>query len=390
MPLRQLFLGTLAKCTHSQWHMPNTFENGCRLMGNNQAILPSQTIREYIKKGHISTSTPIEESQIQPASIDLRLGSVAYELRSSFLPGELSDIVTKLETLQLCRRTLDLENSAVLEANKVYLIELTESLSLPPHVWARANPRSTTGRADMFTRLLCDFGTEFEGVPPGYTGKLYVEVVPRTFSVRVKQGTRLNQIRFISETWPHGIDLLEPEGKQNLHSLRKQILTVDLEPGDSAGIIGFRARRHAPVLDFDCVGCHDRQEFWDPLFLGELRSIVLAPDDFFLLKSTESVVINPREAAELSPYDPSFGEFRVHYAGFLDPGFGYEAKASVDQGTPVVLEVRTRDVCFLIEHAQRIAWLQYYQLHDLPDKIYGAGIGSSYHRQGITPGKQFT
>jgi dCTP deaminase len=168
-------------------------------------------------------------------------------------------------------------------------------------------------------------------------------------------------------------------------STRKDLLSLDLDPTVPSGIVGYRAKHHAPTLDFDCIACHDRLDFWEPVLLGELHSVVLAPDDFFLLRSKEKVVINPSEAAELTPYDPSFGEFRVHYAGFLDPGFGF----SKGDGTPVVLEVRTRDVAFLIEHAQKMAWVLHYQLDNVPDKIYGKGIGSAYYQQGITPGKQF-
>lgn len=362
-------------------------------------VLPSQAIRAYVEDGIVAAPEAIQEAQIQPASIDLRLGATAYELRASFLPGGYSSIERKLDDLQLRIGELDLTNGATLRPGHVYLVELMEQVKLPPEVWGKANPRSTTGRADLFTRLLCDFSTEFEGVPAGYKGKLFAEIVPRTFAVKVRRGTRVNQLRFSRGSPPPSdksiadISRAEPvvyvrdEGPSGGNVRRGLHLSVDLTPEDSAGIIGYRAKRNAPVFDFDCVACYEPLDFWEPILHTGLQSIVLHPDDFYILRSRERVRIPPTFAAELMPYEATFGEFRVHYAGFLDPGFGY-GSGDVD-GTPVVLEVRARDVPFLVEDGQTIARILYYRLRDTPDKIYGANIGSSYQAQKIALGKQF-
>jgi dCTP deaminase len=347
-------------------------------------VYPSQDIENFINEGYIKSDTVIPSSNIQPASLDLRLGKVGYELRTSFLPGGYTSINTKLQELKLCLQELDLSQPIVLLPGHVYLIELMEQLDLPSTMWAKANPRSTTGRADLFTRLLCDFSTEFEGVPPGYKGKLYVEIVPRTFAVMVRNGTRVNQIRLVeTQNTVRNTSLLHTEKSD---FMKRSILTVNLIPESVDGVIGYRAKRHAPVLDFDCVGCHNQLDFWEPIYLGDMKNIVLHPDDFYILKSQERVTIPATYAAELTPYDSAFGEFRVHYAGFLDPGFGI---GGITEGTPVVLEVRARDVPFLIEHGQRVAWIVYYPLFEAARKLYGSKIGSSYHSQGISLGKQF-
>ncbi len=341
------------------------------------AVLPSQRIRDAIERRIIQAAEPIGEPQIQPASLDLRLGVRGYELRASFIPGAEYSIEARISHARLALRELDLTTPITLRPGNVYLIELLEHLNLPPDIKARANPRSTTGRADLFARLLCDYSSEFEGVPAGYQGKLYVELVPRTFSIRLQKGTRINQLRFI-----HGLD-----SEEDLPVRRQQsLLSVDLTPEAGTRIIGYRARRNAPVLDFDGIACHDRFDYWDPIVMGELRSLVLNPDDFYILRSRERVQLDPVTAAELMPYESSFGEFRVHYAGFLDPGFGYTGGA---HGTPVGLEVRARDVPFLVEDGQVMGVVVYFGLEERADKLYGAQIGSAYQRQGIALGKQF-
>lgn len=351
-------------------------------------VVPSQGIREWVRSGIITARERIDESQIQPASLDLRLGPVAYELRASFLPGSSSTVRDRLKKRKLCVGELDLRNTVTLLPEHVYLVELMESLSLPPTVLGRANPRSTAGRSDLFTRLLCDFGTEFEIVPPGYCGKLYAEIVPRTFPVQVRCGTRLNQLRFCQFAVHASTDGITDQGQASL-AIRQELLCVDLTPDDQSGVVGYRAKR--PIdnsIDFDCVGCYDPLEYWEPIRSAQSPSVILNRDDFYIFRSCEKVTVNPAEAAELAPYDAGFGEFRVHYAGFLDPGFGWSETGAV-AGTPVVLEVRVRDVPFLIEQDQTIARLNFYQLTDLPDKLYGSLIGSSYQSQRIALGKQF-
>jgi len=335
-------------------------------------VLPSQQIRALIAAGAIQAGAPLGEAQIQPASLDLRLGERGYALRASFLPGPGQRVDERLNRARLVIDELDMRRPVILNPGRVYLFELAESLALPADVSACANPRSTTGRADLFARLVCDRSSTFETVPAGYRGALYVELVPRTFAIRLSRGTRVNQLRFL---W-----------HQRAAPVRRSQLSVDLTPEPGTRIIGYRARHGAPVLDFDGVACHDRFDYWDPVVAGDLGSLVLNPEEFYILRSCERVSLDAQTAAELVPYESAFGEFRVHYAGFLDPGFGY---SDVDGGTPVVLEVRARDVPFLIEAGQLMGQVVHYTLDVPADKLYGSAIGSAYQRQGIALGRQF-
>jgi dCTP deaminase len=340
--------------------------------GDAMRVLPSQQIRALIAAGAVRATMPLAEVQIQPASLDLRLGERGYALRASFLPGPAQRVEERLARARLVIDELDMRRPLVLAPGQVYLFELAESLALPADISARANPRSTTGRADLFARLVCDRSSTFEDVPAGYHGALFVELVPRTFAIRLSRGTRVNQLRFMWHQRPAAV--------------RRSYLSVDLTPEPGTRIIGYRARHGAPVLDFDGTACHDRFDYWDPVVVGELGSLVLHPDDFYILRSCERVCLDAQTAAELLPYESAFGEFRVHYAGFLDPGFGY---ADADGGTPVVLEVRARDVPFLIEARQVMGQVVHYTLDVPADTLYGSAIGSAYQRQGIALGRQF-
>jgi dCTP deaminase len=360
-------------------------------------ILPSQKIREFIGIGYIGAKTPVADDQIQPASIDLRLGPVAYRVRASFLPGEHCTIAKKLDDLRM--HALDLSSPAVLEKGCVYIIPLIEELALPSRVSGKANPKSTTGRLDIFTRLLTDYSKEFERVKEGYKGKLYVEVVPRTFSVVVHEGTKLNQLRFVrGEPPPSDKTLNRLDREENLVYSEGDIpeaavisdglwISIDLAASDGSEIVGYRAKRHAPLIDLDRVNHYDPLEFWEPIPRPSAKSIVLNPDDFHILISKEKIRVPKNYAAEMVAYDPSVGEFRIHYAGFFDPGFGYGNNDI--KGTRAVLEVRSHEVPFLLEDGQVVGRLIYERLLATPEKVYGAGIGSSYQSQGLSLSKQF-
>lgn len=359
-------------------------------------ILPSQRIRKLIQGGEISARTPILPDQVQPASLDLRLGPLAYRVRASFLPNQ-STVAERLNAFAW--HEIDLTTPAVLERGCVYIIPLQEELRLPPELSGKANPKSTTGRLDIFTRLITDRGAEFERVPPGYAGRLYVEVVPRTFSVLVSQGMRLNQLRlWRGNAVPSDARLLELHATQALLYAQSQApadafidggvwVSVDLSDPDGAGLIGYRAKRYAPAVDLALVRHYDPQDFWDPIYAQGRRQIILDPDEFHILASRERVRIPPDFAAEMVGYDPSVGEFRVHYAGFFDPGFG-DASAG-GRGTRAVLEVRSHEVPFVLEDGQRVARLIFESLQDVPDCLYGPSIGSSYQTQGLALSKQF-
>src|SRR5271165_5948662 len=362
-----------------------------------EGILPSQSIQNLIDAHHIVADNPIDPDQIQPASLDLRLGDMAHRVRASFLPGPNSTVEAKIKELRMTR--VDLTGAPVLEKDCVYIVPLIEELNLPDNISGRANPKSTTGRLDIFTRLITDYGTEFDSVPQGYKGKLYAEVVSRTFTVAVRAGMRLSQLRFVQgsprsgDRTIKGLDQEEPlvymdEGIPGKAQLQRGLrITVNLEASEPGEIIAYKAKRYAPVIELDRVGFYSTEEFWEVRHQNANKNLILEPGDFYILASRERVRVPPEFAAEMVPFDPSDGEFRIHYAGFFDPGFGYGS--SEIKGTRAVLEVRAHEVPFLIEHEQFVGRLTYMPLLAKPEKIYGLQIGSSYQHQALTLSKQF-
>jgi dCTP deaminase len=358
-------------------------------------ILPSQDISNLIARGNISATPAINPDHIQPASLDLRLGDMAHRVRASFLPGPNSTVEAKIKELRMTR--VDLTGAPVFEKDCVYIIPLVEELNLPENISGKANPKSTTGRLDIFTRLITDYGTEFDRVPPGYKGKLYAEVVSRTFTVALRAGMRLSQLRFVqgnprsSDSAIRGLDREEPlvygedsPGKARVE--RGLRITINLE-GAEGEIIAYKAKRYAPAIELDRINFYSTEEFWEVRHQNASKSLILEPGDFYILASKERVSVPPEFAAEMVPFDPSDGEFRIHYAGFFDPGFGYGS--SDIKGTPAVLEVRAHEVPFLMEHGQLVGRLNYMPLLSRPQKIYGTNIGSSYQHQALTLSKQF-
>ena len=360
-------------------------------------VFPSQKIQEFIQNNRIRATAPITEAQIQPASLDLRLGPVAYRVRASFLPGKSCTVDERVRDLGMS--SIDLRPGAVFERHCTYIVPLMEELFLPEDISGKANPKSTTGRLDIFTRLITDYGTEFEGVAQGYKGKLYVEVVPRTFSVQVREGMRLNQLRLVRG---NPLPLREDFTLGKLHGQeplaytaddtplesefdRGLLISLDLIRGGGSPVVGYRAKSHAPLVDLAQIDYYDPEEFWEPL--PSTRRIILNPGDFYILVSKEKVSIPPNLAGVMTAYDPSMGEFRIHYAGFFDPGFGYGLDPG--KGTHAVLEVRSHEVPFVIEDGQTVGRLEYERLMETPDKIYGVSIGSSYQSQGVSLSKQF-
>jgi dCTP deaminase len=365
-------------------------------LAHTTGTLPSQTIQELIRIGRISAPSEIAEDQIQPASIDLRLGPMAYRVRASFLPGQHSTVEKKIAELQI--EKMDLTKPTVFDKGSVFIVPLLEEVSLPADTLAKANPKSTTGRLDIFTRLISDYGAEFDWVRKGYTGKLYAEVVSRTFTVTVCVGTKLNQLRFIRGNPPYTDNMLmELDEKETLvfededNPVQANIdrglrISVDLRGNGDTEIVAHKAKKHAPAIDLSKKNFYEESEFWEPIH-ATAGGIVLDPGDFYLLASREKVRVPPTLAAELVPYDPSIGELRVHYAGFFDPGFGYGL--SDIPGTKAVLEVRAHEVPVLIEDRQIIGRLLYSRMMGRPDKVYGISIGSSYQKQGAMLSKQF-
>ncbi len=354
-------------------------------------VLPVQQLKELIQTGALAAQGPITNAQLQPASLDLRLGPKAYRIRASFLPGPRRTVEDRLADVVM--HEIDLTSGAVLETGCVYLVPLMEFTALPKSVSGLANPKSSTGRIDVFTRLITDRASSFDQVDAGYEGPLYAEISPKTFSVLVRAGSRLNQLRL--RAGAAALDdkaLLALHGEVGLVDGEADIdqgiaVSVDLKGDAETGFVGYRAKRHAGVIDVDKPGAYDPADFWDPISARKDATMILDPDEFYILASREAVHVPPDYAAEMVPFNPLVGEFRVHYAGFFDPGFGHVAAGG--SGSKAVLEVRSHDVPFIIEDGQIVGRLVYEPLTMVPDFVYGMDIGSHYQRQGLKLSKHF-
>ena len=356
-----------------------------------KGILPDRMIAALAADGGVRPAMPFADDQIQPASLDLRLGAVAYRVRASFLPGPGTAVVRRIAELKL--HEFSLAGGAVLETGCVYIVPLIERLALPAGIAAATNPKSSTGRLDVFTRVIADETRGFDRIEPGYHGPLYAEISPKTFPVLVREGSRLSQIRF-----RHGAAALDGEALRALHARERLVdraeavmgegvaVSVDLSGGGD-GVVGYRAKRHTAVIEVERRGAYDVADFWEPIMARADRSLILDPDEFYILASTEAVQVPPDYAAEMVPFDPLVGEFRVHYAGFFDPGFGYAGAGGL--GARAVLEVRSREVPFILEHGQIVGRLVYENMLARPDRLYGTGIGSNYQAQGLKLSKHF-
>jgi dCTP deaminase len=375
-------------------------------------ILPFQAIREMVDGAEIRATEifgRIEADQIQPASIDLRLGAYAYPVDTSFLPGRGLKVLEKMEDLDpdFQRFRIDLENGAVLEKGRVYVVPLAEFISLKSEVAAFANPKSSTGRLDILTRLIADGATHFDQVEDGYKGQLYIEIAPRSFSVVVQSGTRLNQLRFrrtrgsvprqiTGADWKTLLDegsVVDARSAQERARLgdRPGVLpfTVDLEgAGRGDSLIGWRAKKNTKRIDLERRD-YDPLDFWEPIHWHRKRSLTLEPDEFYILMTKEAIAVPPTYAAEMLPYDTRAGEFRVHYAGFFDPGFGWNPETGRAGSSRGVLEVRSHEVPFLLEHGQTVGWLRYERMAQSPSALYGREFRSNYQGQGLKLAKQF-
>ena len=363
-------------------------------------ILPSQWLQRAIDEGVVTSERyRIPKSSIQPASVDLRLGETAHRLRCSFLP-EGETVQGKLAELSMGQ--IDLRDGAILERNRPYLIPLIEGLDLPAHVAARTNPRSSTGRLDIFTRVITDQGRSFDEVPSGYRGPLYLELVSRSFTISVRTELSLNQLRLQvgkSRREDHQLVTLHeddpilfagdrPVPAGDLVLADGLFLSVDLE-GDAEGKVGYRAKKNSSLVDLTRRDHYDPDDFWEPVHRERGQRLVLEPEEFYLLISRERVRIPPAYSAEMTPYDPTSGELRTHYAGFFDPGFGHTAGGADQLGSRAVMEVRAHDVPFMLQHGQRVAKLVFEELTEPPGILYGQEIGSSYQHQERMLSKHF-
>jgi dCTP deaminase len=370
-----------------------------------KGILPDRMIAALAEEGGIRAGYPFAAGQIQPASLDLRLGAVAYRVRASFLPGPGTPVARRIAELKL--HEFALTGGAVLETGCVYIVPLIESLALPADIAAATNPKSSTGRLDVFTRVIADETRGFDRIEAGYHGPLYAEISPKTFPVLIREGSRLSQLRL-----RRGDAVLDAETLRALHARERLVdraeavmgegvaVSVDLSGaitcagsaaraagGNANGIVGYRAKRHTAVIEVERRAAYDAADFWEPIAARADKSLILDPDEFYILASTEAVQVPPDYAAEMVPFDPLVGEFRVHYAGFFDPGFGYAGAGGF--GSRAVLEVRSREVPFILEHGQIVGRLVYEKMLARPDQLYGSGIGSNYQAQGLKLSKHF-
>ncbi|MEM7731824.1 MAG: 2'-deoxycytidine 5'-triphosphate deaminase [Pseudomonadota bacterium] len=352
-------------------------------------VLASQQLRSMIDAGRITATSPVEDGQIQPASLDLRLGETAYRVRASFLAGASRTVADRLDDFEMHR--IDLRGGAVLEKGCVYVVPLLESLDLPAGMSGAASAKSSIGRLDLLTRIITDHGTEFDRIPEAYTGPLYVEICPQSFSVIAQTGQMLNQVIF-----RNGLTVIDDAELAALHADTPIVsgeavisgglgFSVDLKPA-SGTLVGYRAKPHTGVIDLSKLAHYDPKDFWEEVHTDD-GWIILDPGAFYILVSREAIVIPPSHAAEMVPYVAMVGEFRVHYAGFFDPGFGWAAAGGT--GSRGVLEVRCHEAPFVLEHGQIVGRLVYEKMDEEPEQLYGADIASNYQGQGLKLSKHF-
>ena len=365
--------------------------------------LPCQLIEMALREGIIHSQVPIEASQVQPVSLDLRLGTKAYRIQCSFLP-ENESVETKLKEVTLY--DFEIANGGILEKNAIYLIPLMEELNLPPAFYGLANPKSSTGRLDMFTRVIVDEGHRFDEIPRGYRGKLYLEVIPRSFPVKVKTGLSLNQLRLAHVK-------LDTLGKQGLEAKYKKnpilfdksgfvipydqvkveggvYVGVDVSGDQPDSIVAYKAKTNSSVIDLSKIRYYKADDFWEPIYRPKKNRLILEPESFYIMMSKEKICIWPDWLAEMVAYEPNSGELRTHYAGFFDSGFGWNGTDELmNQGTRAVMEVRPHDVPFMVEHGQTFCRLKFDKVVERPEKVYGLALNSNYHSQGLALSKYF-
>ena len=375
-----------------------------RSLRGKSGYLTNQSIELACHEGMIHSRVSLLASQFQPVSLDLRLGSHAYRIQSSFLP-ENDTVDTKLNEVKLYK--IDLRDGGILEKGAIYLIPLLEELSFPEKFQGRTNPKSSTGRLDMFTRVIVDHGHRFDEIPNGYRGKMYLEVIPRSFPVRVREGLPLNQLR-IFQGDPHLSDVQlknhykktpilfgdggRPVGVEKVKVDNGLFISLDLAGARKDRIVAYKAKTNSSVIDMSLNRHYHPMDFWEPITLTQIRNkrLILEPESFYIMMSKEKICIWPHLLAEMVAYEPNSGELRTHYAGFFDPGFGWHGgKTLKNQGTSAVMEVRPHDVPFMVEDGQTFCRLKFESVIEKPTKVYGKKIKSNYHSQGLALSKYF-
>ena len=321
-------------------------------------------IVDLIKKKAVFSNNKINSKQLQPASLDLTLSNKCYRIKSSFIPNnlEINKIIKELTLMKI-----NLDKEIILEKNCIYLCELNEHLNLPSNIMGKSNPKSTTGRLDIFTRIITEVGTEYDFIKNGYSGKLYLEIIPQSFSIIIKKGISLNQVRFIN-------------GNESENFLFNQKLSVDIKKNK---VSAYKAKKITSSINLNKINFYDKESYWETIIPND-NSFIIEKDEFYILRSKEKIKIHNNQAAELEPFKDNFGNFRVHYAGFFDPGFGMD-----NDGTPAVLELRAYDTPFIIRDGQLVGQLNYFEINKVRSKSYGRGIKSNYYKQTLKLAKQF-
>ncbi|KMP12280.1 2-deoxycytidine 5-triphosphate deaminase [Candidatus Nitromaritima sp. SCGC AAA799-C22] len=372
-------------------------------MADSPGFLPCQQVELACRQGIIHSDPPVEPWQVQPASLDLRLGTTAYRIQCSFLP-ENDKVEAKLEDIKLFE--FDLREGGILEKNCVYLIPLLEEINFPPNIFGKANPKSSTGRLDMFTRVIVDGGHRFDEIPKGYRGKLYLEVIPRSFTVRVKTGLSLNQIRLANiQSIPFGKQTLESDYKKypilfdrngfeipakNIKFDLGLFISVDVSGDNADTIIAYKAKTNTNFIDLAKIDHYNAEDFWEPIYRPRKPGLILEPESFYIMMSKEKICIWPHLVSEMIAYEPNSGELRTHYAGFFDPGFGWNGtESTLNQGTRAVMEIRPHDAPFMVEDGQTFCRMKFEKIIEKPDRVYGQNINSNYHSQELKLSKYF-
>ncbi|WP_437676659.1 2'-deoxycytidine 5'-triphosphate deaminase [Sorangium sp. So ce131] len=365
---------------------------------SSSGILPIQDLRQLAASGAITAAAGLSPAQFQPNSVDLRLGPKAYRTRCSFLPvpGARSTATSLLDEFAMYE--IDLRDGYVFECNKTYLIPLCEELALPEHVWGAANPKSSAGRLDMLARVITEDGHVFDSIPHGYRGKMYLDLMTRSFPIKLREGDSLVQLRLLT-----GKDAVIPDDELRAlideHQLVRTasgipvaakdleiddgiLLTVRLR-GHGDETVGYVSRKSTPVVDFSKKD-HPVRPYWTYIPGRRSEPLILLPEEFYIFSSNEKVRIPPQMCAEMVAFDVRSGEVRTHYAGFFDSGFGMSGA-----GAHVVLEVRNRDMPFLLQHGQHLFRLRYFRNTEAPAALYGVDLDSHYQGQGLRLAKQF-
>ncbi len=358
--------------------------------------LPDSMIAKMIDGGFIKGANL---ANVRPSSLDLTVSDEIYEVAGIFQPRTNETVRQVLAKINKKKVSLN----EPLSQGSMYLLRLNETLALPEQVYAYCNPKSSSGRIDVHVRLLADRVSRYDAVTPaGWRGELWLSIMPKTFDIKLPRNYSLNQIRFFNADTR--FDELELELAMREHSLlwrvkKRQpfdyselkirdgdgaaILTLDLSPK----IVGYRAVKTKQVIDLNRINYYDWKKFFEPVLASKADYLELERDYFYILSTSEAVRVPPDLACEMAPMDERSGEFRSHYAGFIDPGWGW-GRAGEGKGRPLTLELRPFED-LIVRDRQPIAKIKFERMMKLPDTAYDAGPSNYLKQAGPRLAKQF-